>query len=273
MRMSDTVQRTRIWYQSFVDPVEQSAYIERLAARLHALAGPGVTIDVHGMVPPDRHFHPLTEFRCASAAIEAALRAEAEGYDAFVIGHFQEPGLTECRGAVGIPVVGLGEATMLFACSLGRRIGLVTIDPVFVPWHEEQIIRHGLERRVIGVAAIRADLARFMRAFTDPAEYANVRAEFIEQVRPLIDRGADVLIPAGGLPMLLFAQQQPFAIDDVLVLEGIAAVLKAAEMAVAMHRITGSVASRRGLFGKAPAGAIADFLGQTSIRARDVQPG
>jgi allantoin racemase len=271
--MNGTARRTRIWYQSFADPVEQSAYVERLSTRLHALAAPGVEVDVYGMTPPDRYFHPLTEFRCAAAGIEAALRAEAEGYDAFVIGHFQEPGLTECRGTVDIPVIGLGEAAMLFACSLGRRIGLVTIDPVFVPWHEEQIVRHGLERRVSGVAAIRADLPRFMRAFTDNEEYDRVRAEFAAQVRPLIDRGADVLIPAGGLPMLLFANEQPFAIDGVPVLEGIAAVLKSAEMAVAMHRITGATASRRGLYERAPAGAIEDFMGPTNVRPWRSQPG
>ena len=255
----------RIWYQSFVDPVEQAPYMDRLRARLQSLAGPAVDIDVHGMVPPDRHFHPLSEFRCAQATIQAALRAEAEGCAAFVIGHFQEPGLTECRGAVGIPVLGLGEATMLFACSLARTIGLVTISPVFIPWHEGQIVRHGLERRVVGVAAIRADLPRFMHAFTDPAEHDAVRAEFADQVRPLIGRGVDMLIPAGGLPMLLFAERQPFTIDGMPVLEGIAAVLKAAEMAVAMHRITGIAASRAGLFARASAGAIADFQASTRI--------
>jgi hypothetical protein len=176
---------------------------------------------VHGISPPDRHFHPITEFRCAQQTIFAALEAERAGYDAFVIGHFQEPGLTECRGAVDIPVIGLGEATMLFACSIGRRIGLVTIDPVFIPWHEEQVIRHGLTQRIGGVAAIKADLPRFMRAFTDAGEYAAVRADFVQQVRPLLDRGCDVLIPAGGLPMLLFPQEQPFLIDGAVVLEGI----------------------------------------------------
>jgi Asp/Glu/hydantoin racemase len=263
--MSDTSGLARIWYQSFVDPVEQAPYIERLRARLQALAAPGFAVEVHGMTPPDRHFHPLTEFRCARATIQAALRAEAEGCAGFVIGHFQEPGLTECRGAVDIPVVGLGEATMLFACMLGRKVGLVTISPVFIPWHEEQIVRHGLQQRVIGAAAIQADLPRFMRAFTDAAEQDAVRAEFAAQVRPLIERGADVLIPAGGLPMLLFAERQPFAVDAVPVLEGIAAVLKAAEMAVAMHRITGIAASRSGLFARAPTGAVADFRGATRI--------
>jgi hypothetical protein len=187
------------------------------------------------------------------------LEAERAGYDAFVIGHFQEPGLTECRGAVDIPVVGLGEATMLFACSIGRRIGLVTIDPVFIPWHEEQVIRHGLSQRVAGVVAIKADLPRFMRAFTELAECAAVRADFVDQVRPLLSKGCDVLIPAGGLPMLLFSQEQPFLIDGAVVLEGIATIMAATEMALAMHRVTGVAASRSGIYSRAPEGAIADF--------------
>ena len=94
----------RVWYQSFVDPAEQAPYIDRLRDRLRMLASPGITVEVHGISPPDRYFHPITEFRCAQQTIHAALEAERAGYDAFVIGHFQEPGLTECRGAVDIPV-------------------------------------------------------------------------------------------------------------------------------------------------------------------------
>jgi allantoin racemase len=249
----------RVWYQSFVDPTEQAPYIDKLRERLQSLASPGIEVEVHGISPPDRFFHPITEFRCAEQAIRAALAAERSGCDAFVIGHFQEPGLTECRGAVNIPVISLGEATMLFACSIGRRIGLVTIDPVFIPWHDEQVIRHGLTQRIGGVAAIKCDLPRFMRAFTDAAEYAEVRQDFVRQVQPLLARGCDVLIPAGGLPMLLFAQEQPFVIDGAVVLEGIATVMKATEMAMALHRLTGVAASRGGLYSRAPEGAIADF--------------
>jgi hypothetical protein len=99
-----------------------------------------------------------------------------------------------------------------------------------------------------------------MRAFTDAGEAESVRADFARQVAPLVAAGADVLIPAGGLPMLLFAAAQPFAIDGAVVLEGIATVLKSAEMAVALCRATGHAASRCGLYCRAPAGAIADFL-------------
>jgi Asp/Glu/hydantoin racemase len=250
-----------LWYQSFVHPVEQAPYIERLQALLQSVAAPGIGFEVHGLDPPDHLFHPLTEFRCAAQAIRNALEAERAGYDAFIIGHFQEPGLLEIRGAVDIPVIGLGEATMLAALSMGRRLGLVTIDPIFIDWHERQVTAYGLRQRVAGVRAIQVDLPGFMRAFTDEASYARVRAQFVEQVRPLIAAGAEVIIPAGGLPMLLFARERPFVIDEALVLDGIAVVAKAAEMALALRRLTGSVVSRRGTYAKASAACVEEYLG------------
>ena len=251
----------RIWYQSFVHPTEQAPYIARLQGLLDQVAGQGVRFEVHGLDPPDRFFHPLTELRCAVQTIRLALDAERAGYDGFVIGHFQEPGLLEVRGAVDIPVVGLGEATMLTSLTMGRRIGLVTIDPVFIDWHERQVRAHGLEQRVTGVRAIHADLASFMQAFTDDAAYGRVRTEFIEQVRPLVAAGAEVVIPAGGLPMLLFARECPLVVDEAVVLNGIATVAKSAEMAVALHHLTGSAVSRRGTYAKASADCMNEFLG------------
>ena len=37
---------TRIWYQSFVHPIEHKPYIERLQAYLDMAASPGVTFEV-----------------------------------------------------------------------------------------------------------------------------------------------------------------------------------------------------------------------------------
>src|SRR5262247_2865074 len=204
--MAEPSRPARLWYQSFVHPIEQARYIERLQALLDAAAGPGIGFEVHGLDPPDHLFHPLTEFRRAAQTIRNALDAEREGYDAFVIGHFQEPGLLEIRGAVDM------------------------------------------------------DLPGFMRAFTDDASYAEVRADFVEQVRPLVAAGAEIVIPAGGLPMLLFARERPFVIDGALVLNGIAVVAKAAEMALALRRLTGSVVSRRGTYAKASAACVEEYL-------------
>jgi allantoin racemase len=258
--MAEPSHPIRLWYQSFVRPKEHLPYIERLRALLDASASPGINFEVHGLEPPDHLFHPLTEFRCAAQTIRHALKAERAGYDAFVIGHFQEPGLLEIRGSVDIPVIGLGEASLLAAMSMGRRIGLVTIDPIFIDWHQRQITAYGFGQRVTGVRAIHADLQGFMRAFTDEASYAQVRADFVNQVRPLVAEGAEVVIPAGGLPMLLFARESPFIIDGALVLNGIVTVAKAAEMALSIHQLTGSVVSRRGSYAKASAECVEEYL-------------
>src|SRR5262245_44183308 len=151
--MVEASRPARLWYQSFVHPVEQAPYIERLQALLQSVAAPGIGFEVHGLDPPDHLFHPLTEFRCAAQTIRNAPEAERAGDDAFIIGHFQEPGLLEIRGAVGIPVVGLGEATMLAALSMGRRLGLVTIDPVFIDGHEREATAYGLRARTAGAPA------------------------------------------------------------------------------------------------------------------------
>jgi allantoin racemase len=258
--MAEPSRPVRIWYQSFVHPTEQAPYIERLQGFLDKAAAAGIRFEVHGLDPPDRHFHALTEFRCAAQTIRNALEAERSGYDAFVIGHFQEPGLLEIRGAVDIPVVGLGEASMLAALGMGGRLGLVTIDPCFIDWHERQVRSHCLDRRVAGIRAVHMDLPSFMRAFTDEDTYARVRADFVEQVHPLVAAGAEVILPAGGLPMLLFARECPFVIDGALVLNGIAVAVKAAEMALALRALTGSVVSRRGTYAKATAACVEEYL-------------
>lgn len=250
----------RIWYQSFVHPIEQAPYIDRLQGMLDAIAGPGVRFEVHGLDPPDFAFHALSEFRCAGQVIRNGLQAEKDGYDAFVLGHFQEPGLLELRGSIEIPVISLGEANMLAALSMAHRFGLVTISPVFLPWHDRQVRSHGFETRCAGTQALEMDVPAFMKAFTDDRAYAEVRAQFVQQVQPLIAAGAEIIIPAGGLPMMLFAREAPFLIDGVPVMNGIAVVAKAAEMALALRDITGVVVSRRGTYAKAPPAAIAQFL-------------
>jgi hypothetical protein len=119
----------RIWYQSFTDPDADRPYFARLEAYLSSVASPDCQVAVSGIQPGARYPHPITDFRCAARVIANALTAEEQGYDAFVIGNFGEAGLAEARSAVRIPVIGLGEATMLHACTLGRKIGLAPRRP------------------------------------------------------------------------------------------------------------------------------------------------
>ena len=198
----------RIWYQSYVDEPNGKIYWDRLRRHLAALVDPGTTVDVKGITPHDNYAHPIVEFRCAREVICNAVKAEREGYDAFVIGHFQDAGLYEARSVVDIPVVSLGEASMLYACQLGQRTGIVTINPRYISWFHHQIGKYGLEKRVTGVHAMTFEPGQILKAYESETLAADVVRLFAEQARPLVAAGCDVLIPGGGIPMLLFAPLQ-----------------------------------------------------------------
>jgi allantoin racemase len=250
----------RIWYQSFVDPDLNRPYLERLSTYLNGIAGAGTEVTVAGLSPPDRFFSRLTELRCAVLAVDNAIESEEQGYDAFVLGHFQDPGLYEARSACRIPVVGLGEASLCWAARLGGRLALVTIDEVFVSWHWEQVARYGLRDRVMGVTALDARVEDFAPAFAGDVDAArSLIARFRERAQPLVDAGADVVIPAGGLFGLLVAQQTDLAVGDAPVLNCVAVALKSAVMAVQLRELEGLDHARRGPFAAAPPEAIAEF--------------
>jgi Asp/Glu/hydantoin racemase len=252
--------RVRIWYQSFVDSTKQAAYFKTLRQALNGLSAKGVAFDVHGITPPDLELHRLTEFRCARDVIRHAVSAQEQGYDAFAIGHFQDGGLYEARATVDIPVLGLGEAAMLYACTLGQKIGLVTINPVFIPMHEEQVQRYGLGNRVIAVKAVETDPRQLVRAFTDKARFETVLHEFRAQVEPMVKDGVEVVIPAGGLPALLFSRLKHFTVGGAVVLNCIAVLAKMSETAVALQRVNGTAPSRLSTFRKPSATALREFL-------------
>src|SRR3954452_2963541 len=255
----------RIWYQSYVDYENGALYWDMLRAHLAQIVDPGTDIEVHGITPHDSYAHPIVEFRCAREVICNAVRAEREGYDAFVIGHFQDAGLYEARSVVDIPVLALGDSSMKHSCSLGQRSGIITINPRYIPWFHHQIAKYGLERRVAGTHAMTFELGQILKAYESEALAREVEELFAEQARPLVAKGVDVLIPGGGIPMLLFSALRNHAIDGAPVFNVIPIVVKTAELAVKLRRLTGLGFSRVSEFIKPPAEIIEEFMTHPKI--------
>lgn len=251
----------RIRWQSFIDPQQHAHYFALLEEQLARSAPVGTTFEVVGMQPPDEELHRLTEARCANRAIANAILAERDGYDAFLIGHFQDSGLHEARSAVGIPVLGLGETAMLHACTLGQCIGLVTIHPLFIPWHREQIARYGLGERVIGVTAMGAlSVTDYVAACAEEEAFARVVREFERASAPLTADGAEVLIPAGGLPALVLSRRPGLEIRGAAILNAVPVLARHGAAAVELARQGLPVASRRGAFALPSVRALQQFL-------------
>ena len=252
----------KILWQGFTDPVVHAPYIGRLMDYLGSIADPGTEFEFAGVSPPDRYVHRITELRCSVQAVRTMIERERE-FDGMILGHFQDAGLWEARAALDLPVVGLGESALLHACTLGWRIGLITIDPIFVRWHEDQVRQYGLETRVIGVRAMRTSVDLYMRAFEEQDAYEEVRRQFAEQARPLVEAGVEVLVPAGGLPALLLGREEMLRLDQAVVLNSTLVAAKQAELAVKLRRVNGTGPSRAGTFAKPPPEAVREFLEQT----------
>lgn len=260
--MSETPRRYKIWFQGATDRVAHNAYISRLEPFMRRVVAPEFDFSFNTVTPPATTTHAITEFRMARAFIRNAVRAEREGYDVVAITHFQDAGLAEAKSVVEIPVLGLGETTLMHACTLGRKLGLVTINPVFIPWHEDQVIRYGIASRVVGVRAVNAKVSDFMDAFERADAYEVLRAKFEHEVNILLDAGADVIVPSGGLPMLLFGGEFAAQVGGAPVLNGLAIIAKAAEAAVKLKELTGIAVSRRSNYAKPPEKSLTEFLEQ-----------
>lgn len=250
----------KIWWQSFIDATASAAYMARLTEYLNTIAAPGTTVEVHGISPPDRAFGRLAEFRCAIQAVDNGLEAAERGYDAYVMGHFQDPGLYELKSAVGIPVIGTGEATLHLAAQLGRRIGLVSLDDVYRDWHLEQGDLYGLSHRISHVAGLNCDPSDFSACFAgDATAKDRMLAAFRKAAEPMVAGGADVIVPAGVLPGLLIGGEHGLRIGHAPVVNCAAAALFQAESMVRLHRLNGLEPAGGAYCARAPQQAIDDF--------------
>ena len=248
----------KIWFQGATDRVHMAPYITKVEAHLKAILDPEFSATFHSTSPPATTTHAVTEFRVARNLIRNAVEAERQAYDAMAITHFQHAGLAEVKSVVDIPVLGLGETTLFHACTLGRKLGLVTINPVFIHWHEDQVIRYGLQQRVVGVRAVDARVSDFIDAFAAKQAYDLLYPKWERECRILLDAGADVIVPAGGLPMMLFAGE----IDGAPVVNGVTVIAKSAEMAIKLRKLGSPGVSRRSNFAKPPEKALREFLEQ-----------
>ncbi|MFF0450303.1 aspartate/glutamate racemase family protein [Streptomyces sp. NPDC004609] len=75
------------------------------------------------------------------AYVEAAMRAQRQGFDGIVIGAVADYGLGTIRASVDIPVFGCGQAGLLTAAGIGDKFGIVTIWPETTAFTYDRILR------------------------------------------------------------------------------------------------------------------------------------
>ncbi|MEO9572620.1 MAG: aspartate/glutamate racemase family protein [Tateyamaria sp.] len=117
-----------------------------------------------------------------------ALAADQQDAAGYVIACFGDPGLHALRDQTALPVVGIQEASVMTALTLGQRFGVIAILPTSIPRHLRAFGAMGVLDRLAGDRALGLGVA-------DLADESKSLAAMIATGKRLRDEdGANVLI-------------------------------------------------------------------------------
>ena len=260
----------RILYLSMSREQYSSNYFPFLRRYVDEVASSGTTVDLRGTrvgrIDSFRFFETLDWI----SILDSAIDAELSGYDAVAIGNILDPAMREARSMVDIPVLGLGETSMLTACMMGSTFSLVGVNPYFGGRFEENVTKYGLRERLASIESMGLTPHELDECFSDDEAKERAIAHFRVAARKGVERGAEVVIPAGGDIIVFLAEAHTYEMNRVPLVNGIVELIKMGEMAVKLKAITGRFTSKR-LGYAAPSG---DFLERVrKFYGPDVYPG
>ena len=149
-----------------------------------------------GLTNMESIFYSYMDYLNSKVAFHAAIHAEEEGFDAVMIVCAGDPMLWEIRQALNIPVVSIGESSMLTSAMMGYKFGLVAISPYNIIGQEHNISKYGLKERSVGVRAIPESGDEQVMAMQDAGHTIEA---FQKVARELISDGAEIIIPGWAL--------------------------------------------------------------------------
>ena len=233
----------KLWYQSMSRTQAWGEYHPVLRRIVDKVKDVNTSVEIHGITKiggvTDQYRY--LEYLETGEVLENVQRAQDEGFDAFLIGNIADPGIRECREIATIPVLGLCESAMHLACMMGANFSLVTLNEKFTARIVENVDRAGLRSRLNGVARLKMDrILDLKEGFTNPQARQQIIEEFLKCAGTLVEGGAEVVIPAGGVAMALLADAEVNnAGKGTPILNGITSLVKMGEMAVQMNRLMG----------------------------------
>lgn len=243
----------KIWYQSAssygYEPVFDD-YGRTLEEQCRRIVRPDTEVHIEGIEVMVRDIENLKSLQYYQKiqTLNNLLRAEREGYDAFVMGCTLDVGVDEGKAMVDIPVVGISEASYHLAMMLGHLFAVVTSSSAFFQVFKEQVDRYGLSTKYLqGPYIYPASEEEIALALKDPQP---LMEKFKKVAEKAIEDGASVIIPNPAFIATLVHRSGLTKIQDALVLDTISVAVKTAEMLVDLKKIGIEPSRRIGVYAK-----------------------
>jgi allantoin racemase len=248
---------TKILYLSLSNLQYSKNYFPFLTQYVDNVKSTDTTVEIRGARVGRIDSYRFWETLDTVSILDSVLEAEQRGFDAVAIGNILDPGLRDARSMVDIPVLGLGETSMLTACMMGSRFTLIAVNPYFSGRFEENVAKYGLGSRLASIECMGLTPHELDACFSDESERHKAIEAFRSAARAGLAAGAEVIIPAGGRLTAFLNANGIRDVDGAAVLDGTATLIAQTEAAVRIRAAAGTFVSRRLLYGKAPADQIA----------------
>lgn len=232
----------RIWFQKHTVegrmPLLDAWYREHFAS----VTRPDTVVDIHTLpeaaypkaIPNGVVRFGSVETFFSGYFAQQAYAAERDGYDAFITGASQDPGLHEARTVVGIPVLGYGETSFHMAAMTGQRFAIIGFVKELAEPLMENIVKAGLTHRFSGFHYLKGG------TLTVPEALEGNTQQFVEAftvaARDAIASGAQLLLPGEGLPNEILWHLGIHDVDGVPIIDPGGLVIKMAELMVELNR-------------------------------------
>jgi allantoin racemase len=174
----------------WVNPVGSDAFDGETTELIDAVRAPQHHARVRHLDegPPHLEYH-LYEHDAFGGMLRLMREAEADGCAAGVIGCFYDGGLRELREALTMPVVGMAEASLLLAITMGHRFSIIVGRRKWIPKMSDNVVLQGLERRLASFRSVEMGIPDVL---AEPDLFFDRVIE--ESVRAVEEDGAEVIV-------------------------------------------------------------------------------
>lgn len=239
----------KIWWQSSSPIHRLHDYRGALGAHLDSVKRTDSEVHISGVDDGsmDLHYNAVVAMNsyAPGGVLNKIIQAADQGYDAVAIGCFLDPAMQEARELVPIPVMGLGETSMLMACMFGHRFSGVAFHAKQSQYYDRKAFEYGLAARHIPFGNLGIDFNEVQNAFASPGMMSET---FVAEARRLAAQGAEVILAACATVNSVIHREKIQEVDGALILDCNAVLLKVTEGMAELAKSIGLRTSQRLLY-------------------------
>ena len=231
----------KIWYQTattyrYGELWEE--YGRNLEEQCKRVLRPETEIYVTGVpvAAPEPEKYKTTMYFHQSQFIKNMLKAEQEGYDAYVMGSSYDQLIDEAREMLSIPVVSIMQSSAFLAAMLGELFAIVTSEYFMSEKYRQMMTHYGLLQKYLqGPYVFESSEAEMINVLKNPEPIAK---KFKAVAQKAAEDGASVIIPIPAFVAQVFYKTEGLtSIDGATILDPVAVSVKFAEMMVDLQKI------------------------------------